>query len=146
MGQTLNKGHTKINLNKGQSDTATYQNPFTPLKKRPQLTQMNQTNEDTVPKLARTDSIYPTLDQSKSFISPDPIDKQEINRCRLPTWLTPWPKESDFLQTNQVKDAVKYVSPIDTIGHSSPSSMESALAYLRSHGESIPNLSSLFQK
>ena len=42
----------------------------------------------------------------------DPIDNQEINRYRLPTWPTPWPKESDFQKTNQVKDTVKYVSPI----------------------------------
>ena len=77
----------------------------------------------------------------------DPIDKQELDRYRLPTWPTPWPKESDFQQT-QVKDKVKYVSPNMTRPDkpTTSSSMEKALAYLRSHGENTPNLPSLFQK
>ena len=78
----------------------------------------------------------------------DPIDKQELQRYRLPTWPTPWPKESDFQTTPQVKDTVKFVSPNMTLPDepNTPSSMEAALAYLRSHGDSIPNLHSLFQK
>ena len=66
MDQTLNKGYNKNTLNKGQQESSTYRQPFTP-QKRPQVTQVSQTNENTVPKLARTMSIYPTLDQSKSF-------------------------------------------------------------------------------
>ena len=94
------------------------------------------------------DQIKWTFDHPIPWPKADPIDKQEINRYRLPTWPTAWPKESDFQTTNQVNDTVKYVSPNMTLpdAPSTPSSMESALAYLRSHGESIPNLTSLFQK
>ena len=45
---TLNKGGNDYALNKGQRESTIHRIPFTP-QKRPQLTQMSQGNENTVP-------------------------------------------------------------------------------------------------
>ena len=119
---TLNKGGNENTLNQGQPESTTYRNPFTPLK-RPQLTQMSQTNENTVPKLARTTSIYPNLDQSRSFSSmvkgyvapteeeerlgsPPPQPKQPFNATeRLIKRREHWEQQFNFEFNKEVTDA-----------------------------------------